>query len=452
MEYLVLNIIWRIDSIIYIAIFYLMVNKIYDRKKFTNKFNYIYIFILVILIFTTPEVFYTYRISYIYQGLLLTLLCKNMFEVSLKQAFVSGMCFRFGYGILSDTIRYLYLVGLMECIIIKYTPISNALYESISLTIILILLLIYFEKIIKSNLNVKYYIYIGFTVVTNIVCILSLIKSSRHIEDIYNFIVTNNINTYIDKNNFVSLSFMPFLEFTKHSVIIAIIFCNIFLIVIINKIIKNMKKESEMEALNDKLDMQYNHYLSIQESQMKVRQLYHDINNHMACIKRVQNKDVNEYIDSINEELKGYKTTFNTSSMILDIILNEKKYICNKDNIELFCDINFSECDFIEMIDVSSIFSNILDNAIEACRKVGNNRYINIRGTIVRSYYVIKCENSKNNEVKIKNKKIITSKKDKFLHGIGLTSVKSSLNKYNGDLEIIDEENKFLINIYIPLE
>ncbi|MFR4767588.1 MAG: GHKL domain-containing protein [Paraclostridium sordellii] len=55
-------------------------------------------------------------------------------------------------------------------------------------------------------------------------------------------------------------------------------------------------------------------------------------------------------------------------------------------------------------------------------------------------------------KIHIKNKKIITSKKDKFLHGLGLRSIKSSLNKYNGDLEILDEENKFIINIYIPLD
>ncbi|CEP50526.1 two-component sensor histidine kinase [[Clostridium] sordellii] len=447
MERLILEIIWRINDIIYIAMFYFMVNKIYDRKKFTNKFDYIFIFILVILIYITPEIFYTYGISYIYQGLLLTILCKKIFKVSLKHAFVSGMCFSFEYGILIDTIGY--LVGLME---VNYTPISNILYVYISLNIILILLIIYIDKIIKSNLNIKYYIYIVFTVITNIVCVLSLIKSNKHIEDIYYFIVKNNINTYIDKNNSISLNLMPFLEFTKHSVVIAIILCNIFLIVIINRIIKNMKNESEMKALNDKLGIQYNHYLSIQESQIKVRQLYHDINNHMACIRKIQNKDVNEYIDSINEELKDYKYTFNTENMILDIILNEKKYLCDVNNIKLFCDINFSKCDFIEMIDVSSIFSNILDNAIEACKKVEDNRYINIRGTIVKDYYIIKCENSKDKKIHIKNKKIITSKKDKFLHGLGLRNIKSSLNKYNGDLEIIDEESKFIINIYIPLD
>ncbi|MDU2687446.1 MAG: ATP-binding protein [Paeniclostridium sordellii] len=447
MERLILEIIWKINDIISIAMFYFMINKIYDKKKIANKFNYILIFILVILIYVTQQIRFSYGILYTCQGLLLTLLYKNIFEISLKHAFACGMCFSFGYGILIDIIGWLVL--LME---VNYTPISNILYIDISLNAILILLIKYIDKIIKFNLNIKYYIYIVFTIVTNILCILSLIKTNKYIEDIYYFIEKNNINTYIDKNNYISLNLMPFLESTKHSVVVSIIFCNIFLIVIINKIIKNMKYETEMKALNDKLDMQYNHYLSIQESQMKVRKLYHDINNHMACIRKIQNKDVNEYIDSINEELKDYKDTFNTENMILDIILNEKKYLCDVNNIKLFCDINFSKCDFIEMIDVSSIFSNILDNAIEACKKVEDTRYINIRGTIVKDYYIIKCENSKNKKIHIKNKKIITSKKDKFLHGLGLRSIKSSLNKYNGDLEILDEENKFIINIYIPLD
>lgn len=139
--------------------------------------------------------------------------------------------------------------------------------------------------------------------------------------------------------------------------------------------------------------------------------------------------------------------------MILDIVLNEKQVDCNENNINLFCDINFSKCNFIEMIDVCSIFSNILDNAIEACNKIKNDeKYIKIRGTFVKSYYVIRCENSKVNKIKIKNNRIISSKKDKFIHGIGLKSVKSSLKKYDGELEIEDFEDKFLVQIYIPID
>ncbi|CEN97536.1 MAG: GHKL domain-containing protein [Paeniclostridium sp.] len=229
---------------------------------------------------------------------------------------------------------------------------------------------------------------------------------------------------------------------------------SILLLMVVFKIIKDIKEKSEENLLKEKVDIQYNYYLNLQESQDRVKRLYHDMNNHMLCIKSMSSDkgDINKYIDSIRKNIDGFKEIYNTGNMILDIILNEKQATCNKNNIDLFCDINFSKCSFIEMTDVCSIFSNILDNAIEACNKVNNNeRYIKIRGTVVKSYYVIRCENSKMNKVKIKNNKIITSKKDKFIHGIGLKSVKSSLKKYDGELEIENFESEFLLQIYIPI-
>jgi sensor histidine kinase regulating citrate/malate metabolism len=140
--------------------------------------------------------------------------------------------------------------------------------------------------------------------------------------------------------------------------------------------------------------------------------------------------------------------------MILDIILNDKKNICQSKGIDLFADINFKECDFIDVADVCSIFSNMIDNAIEACEKIENNnivKKIKIKGTIVKKLYVIKCENTKTNKVELKNGLAITDKKDKFLHGVGISSMKTSIETYNGNLEVNDLENKFLVNICIPL-
>ncbi|MEG2984695.1 MAG: ATP-binding protein [Peptostreptococcaceae bacterium] len=229
---------------------------------------------------------------------------------------------------------------------------------------------------------------------------------------------------------------------------------SILLIMVVFKAIKDIKDKNEENLLKEKIDMQYNYYLNLQETQNKVKRIYHDMSNHMICIKNMssEQEDLNNYIDEISKDLNEFKEIYNTGNMILDIILNEKQVKCNESNIKFSCDINFSKCSFIEMTDVCSIFSNILDNAVEACNKINNDeKYIKIRGTVVKSYYVIRCENSKINKVKIKNYKIITSKKDKFIHGIGLKSVKSSLKKYDGELEMEDFENEFLLQIYIPI-
>lgn len=231
---------------------------------------------------------------------------------------------------------------------------------------------------------------------------------------------------------------------------------SIVLILLFRQILKENKLKSQNELMQNKLDMQYKYYLNIQESHMKVKKLYHDINNHICCIDNLKNNssEVDEYISNLNDEIKEFKCIYNTGNMILDIIINEKSKVCTNKGINFTCDINFSKVNFIKPIDVSSIFDNILDNAIEACDKISNekiDKYIRIKGTIIKSFFIIKCENSKVNSVKIYKDILLTDKIDKFMHGIGIQSVKSSLEKYNGEILFEDEKNKFMINIYIPL-
>lgn len=231
---------------------------------------------------------------------------------------------------------------------------------------------------------------------------------------------------------------------------------SIILILLFIRIIKENKRKAQNELIQNKLDMQYAHYLSIQESHMKVRKLYHDINNHICCIDNLKNnnKEINEYVKNLKDEIKEFKSIYNTGNMILDTIINEKNTLCTKKGIKFICDINFSKVNFIKPIDVSSIFDNILDNAIEACDKIHDeniNKYIRIKGTITKSFFVIKCENSKVNSIIVNKNRLLTDKMDKFIHGIGIQSIKSSLEKYDGELLFEDDKDKFILNICIPL-
>ncbi|MCC0645541.1 GHKL domain-containing protein [Clostridioides sp. ZZV13-5731] len=231
---------------------------------------------------------------------------------------------------------------------------------------------------------------------------------------------------------------------------------NMSLIHIIGNIIKNNNIMMENQIVKEKIKMQYKNYLNLQEAQIKVRKLYHDMKNHITCIQNIYgyNEVAEIYIDHIKSELNEWKSIFTTGNMILDIILNDKKSFCDNNNIELIVDIKFSRCDFIDMMDICSIFSNMLDNAIEACMKIDSmeiERFIKIKGTIVNGFFVVKCENSKINEIKTKNNNIKTDKEDSDLHGIGIKSIKSSVQKYNGEVYIDYQDCKFVVKIYIPI-
>lgn len=235
---------------------------------------------------------------------------------------------------------------------------------------------------------------------------------------------------------------------------LVLLFSNISLIRMISRIMKDNEIKSENRLIKEKMDMQYKYYLSLQESQETIKKIHHDINNHMICIKKMygNNSAASEYIEDISNQIYSCNYNFDSKNMVLDIILSEKKYICDKNKIDFLVDINFDKCNFMDMVDICSIFSNILDNAIEACNKIKDkDKKITLKGTVVNNFFVVKCINTKENDVLLSGDNIITDKKDKDLHGIGINSVKSSVKKYDGSVEFKLEEDKFTVVICIPI-
>ncbi len=310
------------------------------------------------------------------------------------------------------------------------------------------LFFICFQNIYKSK---KYYLYIISTTIINLLTIALINKSHTDLGNLYDMSLKNNVHFYDVSDMLV------FSATIKYTFPYLLFIVNIILISIFTNSIKSEKDKAEAEFVNEKLDMQYKYYLMVKESQEKMKQVYHDMNNHMSNIKSLKNssEDVDKYIDNIEDEVKSTKNIYNTGNVLLDIIFHEKSKACMENNIDFKIGIDFSKCEFVEMIDISSIFSNLIDNAIEACNKIDDNnieKYITLKSTFIKGHYVIICENSKNNKIVLKNNKIFTSKKDKFFHGIGIESIKSSIKKYDGELKIKDSKYKFISTIYIPVE
>ncbi|MGL4913176.1 MAG: GHKL domain-containing protein [Romboutsia sp.] len=286
---------------------------------------------------------------------------------------------------------------------------------------------------LKSNIRIKNLIYILWPVIGNlssIALIFGLLFKYKNLTTIENFIIL--------------------------IVCFIVLLSNFSLINIIGKMIKDNDLKLENKMIKEKMDMQYKYYLNLQESQEKTKKLYHDMNNHIICIKNLHGDiDItNEYIEELNSQLKNCIPMFNTNNLILDVILNDKSLICKKYNIKFIADVNFPKYDFVDMADTCSIFSNMIDNAIEACNKIDSktlSKQIKLRGSTVNNFFVVVCENTKQNDIISKNGVIKTDKKQTSLHGIGISSIKTSVEKYNGNMDITYSDDKFSLTLYIPL-
>ena len=115
-------------------------------------------------------------------------------------------------------------------------------------------------------------------------------------------------------------------------------------------------------------------------------------------------------------------------------------------SIELEHKIANVNLDFIEPIDVTTIFGNLLDNSIEACEELADNRKIVI---LINSYHNMISISIKNTykQVKWKNGYLVSSKGEN--RGIGLNNVIRCIEKYDGDIEMREIDDMFEVEIFL---
>lgn len=240
-EVLILSIIYIINSILYLGIFYLMINKLTDRKHLIKKWEYILVSILIILILLLPKIEFI-KIEYcIFQGVILSLLCKSLFKISIKDSLIYSMVFSFGYIILENVVSFLLLEGVFD-LIITYTALRFKLAKFLIVNTILIIFIKHFNKIVNLDINKKYYLYIGLIIIINTTSIFFIFVGGNLILDLYN-IIANNLPNYT--NYKVNFGLSSFIKVIQNTVPVIMIFCNIFLVKVINKLIKSMKSKSE---------------------------------------------------------------------------------------------------------------------------------------------------------------------------------------------------------------
>lgn len=209
---------------------------------------------------------------------------------------------------------------------------------------------------------------------------------------------------------------------------------------------RNLEKENELFRLKNEMDKVKTEktYYDILEKQNQDLMIYaHDAKNHLSAIKMLNtNSQIEEYINKMAESLATYSKVSHSGNHTLDVIINKYITECEIKNIKFSYDIRLKNLEYVEDYDLVAILGNLLDNALEAA-EISQNREITLSTDYRNTYDVLIITNSCDTTPKSLNEKLLTTKKDKKLHGIGLKSVTKTLKKYNGDYDWeYDAQNK----------
>lgn len=199
------------------------------------------------------------------------------------------------------------------------------------------------------------------------------------------------------------------------------------------------------------LEIQRNYYKDRIRDEERVRNAYHDMKNHLLLLQAQagNGQEVQKSIQELKDQIQEYENYHHTGNEFLDIIIRDKAKAAQERKIDFSAVISFEAGSFIEPLDISTIFGNALDNAIEASEKLPEDmRLVTVRANRVRNILVIIVEN---NTASTSIETTGTTKRDTFAHGFGLSNLKNAVEKYDGQCSTKLENGTFTLKIAIPI-
>lgn len=210
---------------------------------------------------------------------------------------------------------------------------------------------------------------------------------------------------------------------------------------------QNANFREEAISLQAKSKAQQESIEALSAAYAQQRKLTHDFRAHLSTLDGMlmqQNRDINTiqtYIHSLQSKQTERILLVNTHHAALDALLNQKALVAKNRKIDIQFSVNDLSPIKIDMVDLTVIISNTLDNAIEACEKLPEtDRQIYVQALLEEDELFYAVRNKSLPVNMITNQLPASTKENPSFHWYGLQNVHTTLEKYH-TLYAMDYEN-----------
>jgi two-component system sensor histidine kinase AgrC len=349
------------------------------------------------------------------------------YQVDMKKKII----FTFLYGVLMSTVNLigLYIFSAIDSVDFNsldpvaeqaQTLFTKALFLSCILMFAVIQIIRLIAKRKSYSLHYRYYI------IFLIVPIISLYQ-------------LNLLTQYSEKNIYYFIAVIGFL------------LLNVGIVYVFETIVEKFQVTHENAQLQDQMDYQDANYEKTVHSFKSIKRIIHDTNQHLlyidACMKRNELEAAAEHIKVVLGKVEGAYNQVNTGNLVIDALVTNTLNIGQANGIRIDTKLGLYEQDVkIDRYDLCVALGNMLDNAIEASKKVkvAEDRYILIKITSDETALYIHILNHMDSEVF----HLHSQKPNPEFHGIGLTNISRICDKYGGNMTI-EAKNKVFNNMVL---
>lgn len=234
---------------------------------------------------------------------------------------------------------------------------------------------------------------------------------------------------------------------------------------IYSELMRSEEQKNNLLFYKQQLSDMTEHVKELEQLYDGIKGMRHDINNYVADMEQLLQvgaesgqmpeqvkREAEQYLRNMQHAASELSLKFSTGNPVTDVILNRKEQICAQEDIALEGELLYPELLGIEAFDLGIVLNNALDNAIEACRKISENRKkeIRFRGYVKGRMFFLVVENTYDGAaLKIKDGRPVTTKADEEIHGLGMSNMRSCVEKYYGTMQYEPRENMFILTMML---
>ena len=159
-------------------------------------------------------------------------------------------------------------------------------------------------------------------------------------------------------------------KFIGYLTIIVTVFINLYIMQLLDYIIENQKLKSKIALSEQQANLQLKYYKQLDANYQKSLQMIHDIDRHINAIEQLYKSNESEkadnYLKGMDRLISNFVLYPYSTNTVLNLLLNEKKIAAEQNSILFKCSVEQIDFGFMNDIDITTIFSNLLDNALYA--------------------------------------------------------------------------------------
>ena len=212
------------------------------------------------------------------------------------------------------------------------------------------------------------------------------------------------------------------------------------------QIVKRKQTEEELTFARQMISKQREHYNQTLDYIEQVRIIRHDFRHHIHALLYMDKEQQVKYLKNLQKELETSEQKIFCENQAVNGLIQEYAVRAEKAGISFTARLDRSAHIPIEDLTLCIVIGNLLENAMEASKKMEKDSFIRIQARMDGDHLLMLVENAYNGSIQEKNGNILSSKKDR---GLGMLSIQRILNRPGDEFDVYFNDDTFTAMVQI---